>query len=114
MKQELKYIDLSWAVVSVCESDSFTIDQLIHDDSVEQAVERYIIGYMAFWQIAFIEKERLVPCDDETLRAAARSKIDRYIVEHLPVECLPRFYIVLLQQSFAPLEIDGMTRVYQL
>ena len=35
MKQELKYIDLSWAVVSVCESDSFTIDQLINDDSVE-------------------------------------------------------------------------------
>lgn len=114
MKQELKYIDLSWAVVSVCESDSFTIEQLVHDDSVEQAVERYIIGYMAFWQIAFIEKERLVPCDDETLRAAARSKIDRYIVEHPPVECLPRFYIVLLQQSFAPLEPDGMTRVYQL
>lgn len=113
MKQELKYIDLSWAVVSVCESESFTIDQLINDDSVEQAVERYIIGYMAFWQIAFIEKERLVPCDDETLRAYARRKIARYIAEHPPVECLPRFYIVMLQQPFTPLESDGMTQVYQ-
>ena len=114
MKQELRYVDLTWAVVAVCESDSFTINQLVLDDSVEQAVERYVIGYMAFWQIAFVEKERLVPCDDETLRAVARSKIARYIVEHPPVHHLPRFYIVLLQQPCAPLEPDGTTRVLQL
>ena len=114
MKQELRYVDLSWAVVAVCESGSFTINQRVHNDSVEQAVERYVIGYMAFWQIAFVEKERLVPCDDKTLRAAARSKIDRYIAEHPPVQQLPRFYIVLLQQPLAPLETDGMTQVYQL
>ena len=114
MKQELRYVDLTWAVVAVCESESFTINQLVHDDSVEQAVERYVIGYMAFWQIAFIEKERLVPCDDETLRAAARNKIDRYIAKHPPVQHLPRFYIVLLQQPLAALEPDGMTQVLQL
>lgn len=114
MKRELRYIDLSWAVVAVCESDSFTINQLVHDNSVEQAVERYVIGYMAFWQIAFVEKERLVPCDDETLRASARRKIARYIAKHPPAECLPRFYIVLFQQPFTPLEPDGMTRVLQL
>ena len=114
MKQELRYVDLTWAVVAVCESDSFTINQLVHDGSVEQAVERYVIGYMAFWQIAFIEKERLVTCDDETLRAAARNKIDRYIAKHPPVQLLPRFYIVLLQQPLAPLEPDGMTQVLQL
>ncbi len=114
MKQELRYIDLSWAVVAVCETDSFTINQLVHNDSVEQAVERYVIGYMAFWQIAFVERERLVPCDDETLRASARRKIDRHIAKHPPVECLPRFYIVLLGQPFAPLEPDGMTSVYQI
>ncbi len=114
MKQKLRYVDLSWAVVAVCESDSFTINQLAHNGSVEQAVERYVIGYMAFWQIAFIEKERLVPCDDETLRAAARNKIDRYIAKHPPVQHLPRFYIVLLQQPLAPLEPDGMTQVLQL
>ena len=114
MKKVLKYVDLPWAVVGVCESESFTINQLVHDDSVEQAVERYVIGYMAFWQIAFVEKERLVPCDDETLRAVARSKIARYIVEHPPVHHLPRFYIVLLQQPCAPPEPDGTTRVLQL
>lgn len=114
MKQELRYIDLSWAVVAVCEDESFTINQLVHDESVEQAVERYVIGYMAFWQIAFVERERMVPCDDETLRASARLKIARYIAEHLPVQHLPRFYIVLLGQLFTPLEPDGTTRVYQL
>ena len=114
MKQELRYIDLSWAVVAVCETDSFTINQLVHNDSVEQAVERYVIGYMAFWQIAFVERERLVPCDDETLRASARLKIARYIAEHPPVQHLPRFYIVLLGQLFTPLEPDGTTLVYQL
>ena len=113
MKHELRYVDLSWAVVAVCESDSFTINQLVHNDSVEQAVERYVIGYMAFWQIAFVEKERLVPCLDETRRIAARLKIARYIAEHPPVQHLPCFYIVLLGQSFAPMEPDGMTRVYQ-
>ena len=114
MNQELRYINLPWAVVAVCESDSFTINQLVHNDSVEQAVERYVIGYMAFWQIACVEKERLVPCEDETLRAAARSKIDRYIAEHPPVQHLPRFYIVLLQQPLALLEPDGMTHVLQM
>lgn len=113
MKQELRYIDLSWAVVAMCESDSFTISQLVRDESAEQAVERYVIGYMAFWQISFVEKERLVPCLDETRRIAARLKIARYIAEHPPVQHLPCFYIVLLGQSFAPMEPDGMTRVYQ-
>lgn len=113
MKQEIRYIDLSWAVVAVCESDNFTLSQLARGEQTEQVVERYVIGYLAFWQIAFVEKERLVPCDDETLRAAARSKIARYIVEHPPVQHLPRFYIVLFQQPSAPLEPDGTTRVYQ-
>ena len=43
----------------------------------------------------------------------ARLKIARYIAEHPPVQHLPCFYIVLLGQSFAPMEPDGMTRVYQ-
>ena len=112
MKQELRYVDLTWAVVAVCESDSFTINQLVHDDSVEQAVERYVIGYMAFWQIAFIERERLVPCDDEQLRQAARRKIERYIEQHPPVQCLPRFYLVLLNQAIGQMDPDGLSQVF--
>ena len=113
MKQEMKYIDLSWAVVAVCESEEFPWMKLVHDDEIEQAVERYVLGYMAFWQIAFIEKECLVPCEDELLREAARQKIDRYIERHPPVQRLPRFYLVLLQQPIAPMDPDGMSRVYQ-
>ena len=113
MRQEMTYINLSWAVVAVCESEEFPWKELVRDDEVEQAVERYVLGYMAFWQIAFIEKERLAICNDETLREAARLKIDRYIEQHPPVKRLPRFYLVLLQQSIAPMEPDGMSRVYQ-
>ena len=113
MKQEMRYINLSWAVVAVCESKDFPWAKLVHDDEIEHAVERYVLGYMAFWQIAFIEKERLVPCDDEDLHEAARLKIDRYTEEHPPVQRLPRFYLVFLQQPIVPMDPDGMSRVYQ-
>ena len=114
MKQKMKYIDLPWAVVALSDSECFTIDQLVNDEPLEEAVERYVIGYMSFWHIAFIERDALVPCEDEQLRHAARLKIERYIKQHPPVQTLPRFYIVLLGQPFAPLEPDGMTCVYQM
>ena len=44
----------------------------------------------------------------------ARRKIDRYIADHPPVETFPRFYLVLLRQPIAPMESDGMSRVYQM
>jgi hypothetical protein len=113
MKQEIRYIDLSWAVMAVCESDNFTLSQLARGEQAEQVVERYVIGYLAFWQIAFVEKERLVPCDDETLRASARLKIARHIEAHPPLQRLPHFYLVLLGQSIAPTDPDGMSHVYQ-
>ena len=83
------------------------------------AVEHYVIGYMAFWHIAFVDESRLVPCRDDTLRDDtlrndARRKIDRYIADHPPVETFPRFYLVLLRQPIAPMEADGMSRVYQM
>ncbi len=113
MKQEIRYIDLSWAVMAVCESDNFTLSQLARGEQTEQVVERYVIGYLAFWQIAFVEKERLVPCDDETLRASARLKIARHIEAHPHLQRLPHFYLVLLGQSIAPTDSDGMSHVYQ-
>ena len=114
MKQQLRYIDLSWAVVAMCESETFTWQDLVRDGNPVDKVEQYVLGYMSFWQIAFIDREVLVPCEDEPLRRAARHKIERYIAEHPPVQALPRFYIILLAQPFAPLEADGMTQVYQL
>ena len=60
-----------------------------------------------------MDESRLVPCDDDALREAACQKIDRYIADHPPVETLPRFYLVLIRQQIAPMESDGMSRVYQ-
>lgn len=114
MKQELKYIDLSWAVVALQEKDGFTWQDLVRDGNPVDRVEQYVLGYMSFWHIAFIERDTLVPCEDEQLRHAAHLKIERYIKQHPPVQTLPRFYIVLLGQPFAPLEPDGMTCVYQM
>ena len=115
MQNILKYINLSWAVVGICEGShkplSFYIPDIDKDEAA--AVEHYVIGYLAFWHIAFVDESRLVACDDEALHEAVRQKIDRYIADHQPVETLPRFYLVLLRQQIAPMETDGMSRVYQ-
>jgi len=98
MQNNLRYINLSWAVVAIC----------------EDGTEHYVIGYMAFWHIAFVDESRLVPCNDDALRTEARQKIGRYIADHPPVETFPRFYLILLRQPIAPMESDGMSRVYQM
>ena len=126
MQNNFHYINLSWAVVGICEDGTLPLSTIVHDgqDEVEM-VERYVIGYMAFWHIAFVDESRLVPCNDDALCTEARQKIDRYIAErlrvgeqssgiHPPVETFPRFYLVLLRQPIAPMEADGMSRVYQM
>ena len=116
MHNSFKYINLSWAVVGICENPHQPLSSCI--PSIEEdkaaAVEHYVIGYMAFWHIAFVDESRLVPCHKDTLRTEARQKIDRYIADHPPVETFPRFYLVLLRQPIAPMEPDGMSRVYQM
>ena len=137
MQNNFKYINLSWAVVAICErlrvgdqrsgmDGTLPLSAIVHDGQDEaEMVERYIIGYMAFWHIAFVDESRLVPCNDDALRTEARQKIDRYIAErlrvgeqssgiHPPIEIFPRFYLVLLRQPIAPMEPDGMSRVYQM
>jgi len=138
MQNNLKYINLSWAVVGICERlrvgdqrSGMNARQPLSSciPSIEEdkaaAVEHYVIGYMAFWHIAFVDESRLVPCHDDAMRNDARRKIDRYIAErlrvgeqssgiHPPVETFPRFYLVLLRQTIAPMEPDGMSRVYQM
>ena len=115
MQNYLRYINLSWAVVVICEDGTLPLSTIVHDEQDEaEVVERYIIGYMAFWHIAFVDEERLVPCNDDALCTEARQKIDRYIADHPPVETFPRFYLVLLSQPIALMEPDGMSRVYQM
>ena len=127
MQNNFKYINLSWAVVGICERPRVGDQRsgmnarqplLVHIPGIDKdeatAVEHYVIGYMAFWHIAFVDEDRLVPCRDDALRNEARKKIDRYIADHPPVETFPRFYLVLLRQPIAPMEPDGMSRVYQM
>ena len=49
------YIDLSWAVVDICENARQPLLSCIPgiDNDEAAAVEHYVIGYMAFWHIAF-------------------------------------------------------------
>ena len=118
MQNNFKYINLSWAVVGICENARqpllFHIPGIDKDEDEAAAVEHYVIGYMAFRHIAFVDEDRLVPCHDDALRTEARQKIDRYIADLPPVETFPRFYLVLLRQPIAPMEADGMSRVYQM
>ena len=115
MQNNLRYINLSWAVVAICEDGTLPLSAIVHDGQNEaEMVEHYVLGYLAFWHIAFVNESRLVPCNDDALRTEARQKIDRYIADHPPVETFPRFYLVLLRQSITPMEADGMSRVYQM
>ena len=110
-----RFVDLSWAVVGLGENALIPFDEFLSgiDTDAPAVVERYAIGYLDFWQIAFVDVSQLQPCHDEQLRQSARRKITRHIAEHPPMEPLPRFYLVLLRQSIAPMEEDGMSRVYQ-
>ncbi|MDD5991781.1 MAG: hypothetical protein PUC35_02550, partial [Prevotellaceae bacterium] len=69
----------------------------------------------------FIDDDELVEITPKSIRmrkkvlgTEARKKIDRYIADHPPIETFPRFYLVLLRQPIAPMEADGMSRVYQM
>ena len=81
MQNYLRYINLSWAVVGICENARQPLLSCIPgiDNDEAAAVEHYVIGYMAFWHIAFVDESRLVPCNDDALRTEARHKIDRYM-----------------------------------
>lgn len=111
MQNNFKYINLSWAVVGICENDRQPL--LVHIPGIDKeeaaAVEHYVIGYMAFWHIAFVNEDHLVPCRDDTLRNEARQKIDRYIANHPPVETFPP----LLPCSSSPTHRPDGTRRHE-
>ncbi len=70
-------------------------------------VDGALIGHV------LLNQRHLVSGGKDALHEAARQKTGRYIADHQPVETLPRFYLVLLRQQIAPMEADGMSRVYQ-
>ena len=62
MEYPLTFINLSWAEIGIFENTAFPLASLRKEDEpIEKAVERYVIGYMAFWNIAFIKKRMIYP-----------------------------------------------------
>lgn len=98
----LSFFHFSWACVGITESDSsISLESLRHEsETVAEAVERYIKGYLAMWNVAHIATyPRIVP-DHET-RIKAEAMIQRYIKENPPITTLPRFYIVLYKPKIS-------------
>ena len=91
MKYPLTFINLSWAEIGIFENTAFPLASLRKgDEPVEKAVERYVIGYMAFWNIAFI-KERMIclSLQDDVIKKKGQDKIRQYVERHPPIEPLP-------------------------
>ena len=72
MHNSFKYINLSWAVVGICENPHQPL--LSHIPGIEEdkaaAVEHYVIGYMAFWHIPLWM--RTASCPATTMPCAPR------------------------------------------
>ena len=57
MTASISYINLSWAVVGIIDKDVRNGLQSMKrpDEPIEVTIERYVIGYLVFWHIAFID-----------------------------------------------------------
>ena len=100
MTASISYINLSWAVVGIIDKDVRNGLQSMKrpDEPIEVTIERYVIGYLVFWHIAFIDKEKMNRCNDEKVIELGRKKMEEYIFSHPPIATLPKFYIVFLNQ----------------
>ena len=114
MTASISYINLSWAVVGIIDKDVHNSLQSMKrpDEPIEATIERYVIGYLVFWHIAFIDKERMNKCHDETIILCAKKKMDEYITTHPPIATLPKFYIVFLNQPQIGCDSHGLSDVF--
>lgn len=114
MEYPLTFINLSWAEIGIFENTAFPLASLRKEDEpIEKAVERYVIGYMAFWNIAFIKKGMIYPSlQDDFIRKRGQDKIRQYVERHPPIEPLPKFYIVFLNQPQIGCDADGFSDVF--
>ena len=114
MTISISYINLSWAVVGIIDKDVNNSLQSMKrsDEPIEATIERYVIGYLVFWHIAFIDKERMNKCHDETIILCAKKKMDEYITTHPPIATLPKFYIVFLNQPQIGCDAHGLSDVF--
>ena len=114
MTTSISYINLSWAVVGIIDKDGHNSLQSMKrsDEPIEATIERYVIGYLVFWHIAYIDKEKMNRCDDEKVIELGRKKLEEYITSHLPVVTLPKFYIVFLNQPQIGSDAHGLSDVF--
>lgn len=105
----LTFITLSWAEIGIVESAGFSLSSLQRGkEPIEQAVERYVTGYMAFWGIAFVKENLGRYSPDKATEEYAKEKIRQYVARHPPVEPLPRFYIAFLNQPHGTGDTNGL------
>ena len=114
MTTSISYINLSWAVVGIIDKDGHNSLQSMKrsDEPIEATIERYVIGYLVFWHIAYIDKEKMNRCDDEKIIELGRKKIEEYAISHPPVATLPKFYIVFLNQPHIGCDAHGLSDVF--
>lgn len=114
MVSTISYINLSWAVVGIIDKDVRNSLQFMKrsDEPIEATIERYVVGYLGFWHIAFIDKEKMNRCHDEKVFELGRKKLEEYITSHPPVATLPKFYIVFLNQPQIGCNAHGLSDVF--
>ena len=111
MEQALHYFAFSWAVVGIADSNACRALQA-RQEPIERTVERYVEGYLNFWHIVFIDKERIKRVDNKETIEQGRAKLKAYIATHPPVVTLPRFYIVFLNQPQIGCDAYGLSDVF--
>ena len=114
MVSTISYINLSWAVVGIIDKDVRNSLQSMKrpGEPIEITIERYVIGYLGFWHIAYIDKEKMNRCDDEKVIELGRKKMKEYVTSHPPVATLPKFYIVFLNQPHIGCDTHGLSDVF--
>ena len=114
MTAQTSYINLSWAVVGIIDKDALNSLQSMKqaDEPIETTIERYVTGYLGFWNIAFIDTDRMNKCTDETVIERGKKKMKEYIISHPPFATLPRFYIVFLNQPQIGCDAHGLSDVF--
>lgn len=114
MVSTISYINLSWAVVGIIDKDVRNSLQFMKrsDEPIEATIERYVVGYLGFWHIAFIDKEKMNRCHDEKVFELGRKKLEEYVTSHPPAVTLPKFYIVFLNQPHIGCDTHGLSDVF--
>lgn len=114
MATSISYINLTWAVVGIIDNDVRSSLQSMKRtyEPIEATIERYVIGYMGFWNIVFIDMEKMNKCCDEKVIEHARKKMEEYIISHPPAATLPKFYIVFLNQPQIGCDANGLSDVF--